>query len=503
MKNWIKCSLALSVTLAAAFTLGASPSLAALVEVGTWSAANPNEASRSPPATLVAKGTADDFLYVLQADPVTGLLQVSAGGGGGDATAANQVLGNASLSSIDGKTPAFGQTTMASSSPVTIASNQSALPVTGTFFQATQPVSGTFFQATQPVSGTFFQATQPVSGTVAVTQSTSPWVVDGSGVTQPVSAASLPLPTGASTSALQTTGNSSLSSLDTKLPSQGQAVMAASTPVVIASNQTTLPISAATLPLPTGAATSANQTTANASLSSIDSKLTSPLAVTGTFFQATQPVSAATLPLPSGASTSANQTTANASLSSIDTKTLAAGQAAMAASSPVVIASNQSAILVDGSGVTQPVSAASLPLPTGAATSALQTTGNSSLSSIDGKIANDHGVSSGAVRTVTANVSYSDSVRNAYASTNVTTGAWVQLIASTAATINHLHLFDSCGETLELGTGAAAAETRVFIVPPGGISGVVDLTIAAGTRLSIRAISADCTTGEIDITGLN
>jgi len=42
--------------------------------------------------------------------------------------------------------------------------------------------------------------------------------VDGSGVTQPVSAAALPLPTGAATSAAQTTGNNSLSSIDTKSP---------------------------------------------------------------------------------------------------------------------------------------------------------------------------------------------------------------------------------------------------------------------------------------------
>lgn len=55
-----------------------------------------------------------------------------------------------------------------------------------------------------------------------------------------------------------------------------------------------------------------------------------------------------TVGLPSGASTSALQTTGNSSLSSIDTKTLAAGQATMAASSPVVIASNQSAVPVSG-----------------------------------------------------------------------------------------------------------------------------------------------------------
>ena len=66
--------------------------------------------------------------------------------------------------------------------------------------------------------------------------------VDGSAVTQPVSATSLPLPTGASTSALQTTGNSSLSSIDGKLNSLGQKTMAASVPVVLASDQSAIPV---------------------------------------------------------------------------------------------------------------------------------------------------------------------------------------------------------------------------------------------------------------------
>lgn len=67
------------------------------------------------------------------------------------------------------------------------------------------PVSGTVsvgnFPATQPVSGTFFQSTQPIS------------------------AASLPLPTGASTSALQTTGNTSLSNIDGDLGAAGDAAV--------------------------------------------------------------------------------------------------------------------------------------------------------------------------------------------------------------------------------------------------------------------------------------
>jgi len=59
----------------------------------------------------------------------------------------------------------------------------------------------------------------------------------------PVSASALPLPTGAATSALQTTGNTSLSSIDGKLGSLGQKTMAGSAPIVIASDQSAIPVS--------------------------------------------------------------------------------------------------------------------------------------------------------------------------------------------------------------------------------------------------------------------
>lgn len=68
----------------------------------------------------------------------------------------------------------------------------------------------------------------------------------------------------------------------------GQKTMANSLPVVIASDQSAIPITAASLPLPTGASTAAKQDTGNTSLASIDSKLTSPLAVTGSFLTDTQ-----------------------------------------------------------------------------------------------------------------------------------------------------------------------------------------------------------------------
>jgi len=239
---------------------------------------------------------------------------------GGGATAAKQDTGNTSLGSIDTKTPVLGQAAMVGSSPVVIASDQSAVAV-----------------------------------------------ADGGG-SLTVDAVSLPLPTGASTAANQTTGNASLASIDGKLPAQGQAAMAASIPVVIANNQSAVPISdgggsltvdAASWPLPTGAATAANQTTANASLSSIDTKTpalgqaamaaSTPVVIASN--QTDVPISAASLPLPTGAATAANQTTGNNSLASIDTKLPAQGQAAMAASVPVVIANNQSAVPIsDGGG---------------------------------------------------------------------------------------------------------------------------------------------------------
>lgn len=73
--------------------------------------------------------------------------------------------------------------------------------------------------------------------------------VDGSAVTQPISAASLPLPAGAATATRQDTGNTSLASIDTKLTNP-------------------LPVS-----LPAGFATSAKQDTGNTSLGAIDGHL--------------------------------------------------------------------------------------------------------------------------------------------------------------------------------------------------------------------------------------
>jgi hypothetical protein len=188
------------------------------------------------------------------------------------------------------------------------------------------------------------------------------------------------------TAANQTTGNASLSSIDTKTLAAGQAVMASSSPVVIASNQTAIPSSqsgtwnvtnvSGTVSLPTGAST-------EATLSSLDAKVT---AVN------TGAVVVSSSALPSGASTAAKQP--------------AIGTAGTASADVITVqgVASMTALKVDGSAVTQPVSAVSLPLPSGASTSALQTTGNTSLGNLDtnlGAVA-DAAVSAGATGSLAA-----------------------------------------------------------------------------------------------------
>lgn len=151
------------------------------------------------------------------------------------------------------------------------------------------------------------------------------------------------------------------------------------------------------LPLPTGAATAALQTTGNGVLGSILLDLTNGTQLTGI---------TGTVPLPTGAATSALQTALNAQIPT----TL--GQKVMASSLAVTIASDQTAIPITGSitatnpsvgatGSTIPASATyigglnggnlkglaldasgnlgALPLPTGAATAALQTALNAQI----------------------------------------------------------------------------------------------------------------------------
>lgn len=91
-----------------------------------------------------------------------------------------------------------------------------------------------------------------------------------------------------------------------------------------------------------------------------------------------------------------------------------------------------------------------------------------------------------------------DTARNDYSSGNVTTSAYTQLVASLGSACKEVEIFDSSGQTLLLATGAAASETDQIYIIPGG-NGRVPLSIAASTRVSVKAVSATADSGEITI----
>lgn len=287
-----------------------------------------------------------------------------------------------------------------------------------------------------------------------------------------------------------------LSALNGKFGALGQAAMAGSAPVVIASDQSTLPVSAASLPLPTGAATEATLSAASAKLPATlgQKAMAASLAVAIASDQSTLPVSAASLPLPSGAATEATLSAASAKLPA----TL--GAHAVAASLSVTVAPDQGAIPVSDNGgsltVDGSVSASNFPATVN---TDYGTPGASTV-----RVAAMLGVGTAAVSASNPVPSYAKGrsvvtfVRNDYSSVNVTTAAYVELIASTGSEINQLEIFDSSGETLKLALGAAASEVDLLLVTPGG-NGIIPVNIPAGTRVSIRAVSATASVGEIDI----
>ena len=239
-------------------------------------------------------------------------------------------------------------------------------------------VGGISLQAGANVIGAVTQSGGPwsVSGTVAATQSGTWNITNITG--------SIPLAPLAATSTLQPTnaGQASTTSGQTGTMAMGATTTAAPT----YSNGQTNPLSLTTagamrvdgsaVTQPVSGTVTANQggapwsmkpdgsswaltgTSANVNVTNAS------IAVTGTFWQATQPISAASLPLPAGAATAAGQPSvaAQGSTTSGQTGTLSEGAVTTAAptyttaqTSPLSL-TTAGALRVDNSGVTQPIS---------------------------------------------------------------------------------------------------------------------------------------------------
>jgi hypothetical protein len=213
----------------------------------------------------------------------------------------------------------------------------------------------------------------------------------------------------------------------------------------------------------------------------------------------TQPISALALPLPSGAATESTLSTVNTTLGSpfqaggsiANTAFGISGTLPAFASTPTVNLGTLNGAATDASLLTINTTLGS-PFQAGGSI------GNSSFG-ISGTLPAFAATPTVNLGTATTGRMSIALVRNVYSSVNVTTAAYVELIASTSNTINYLDIFDSSGQTLALAVGGAGSEVNQLYVVPGG-NGPVPLLIPSGSRVSIKAVSATANSGELDIT---
>lgn len=362
------------------------------------------------------------------------------GGGGGDASAANQVIGNASLASIDSKTPELDTNGFV---PVSL----TACPLpTGAATSALQATGNTKLDSiiaalvSVPVTGTFWQTTQPVS------------------------AASLPLPSGAATAAKQDTGNTSLASIVTAL---------ASVPVTGTFWQTTQPVSLASQPLPTGASTAAKQPalgtagSASADVISIQGVTSmTPVKVDGS--GVTQPVSG-TVTANAGTNLNTSALALDATLTGGTQKT----KLVDSAGTNVATISSGGALKVDGSAVTQPVSIATAPVLVAG-------------SAIIGKVGIDQttpgttngvqDISDGPVSAGTA--ATKSSLAGAVYNSSLLTPTNGQQFAMQADANGRLRMNDSGTVSIQTVSNPAAGAAWSYTVPAGTVQRIISLRFA-------------------------
>jgi hypothetical protein len=391
--------------------------------------------------------------------------------GSGIATEAKQDVGNASLSSIDSKLTS----PLSVTGPLTDAQlRASAVPISATSLPlptgaATEVTLASVLtelqQKTEPTDSQLVQATDLDIRNLTFAQDK----VDASG----------------SIVGLDATTLAALEDINVTVTSIGEVEIKndAGSPV---------PISAASLPLPTGAATSALQTTGNSSLASIDTKLTSPLTVTGPLTD----VQLRATPVPISGTVTANLGTiagvaTESTLSSIDTKLNSLGQKTMAASVPVVIASDQSTLPISATIV----GTSNVTVTNGAGASAVNIQDGGNSITIDG--------------TVSATQSGTWNINNVSGTVSLPTGA--STLSEQQTQTASLSILDDWDESdrakvnpivgqagVQGGSGTVSANTQRVVLAtdvalPTGTNSIGQVTANAGTNLNTSALALETT----------
>lgn len=261
--------------------------------------------------------------------------------------------------------------------------------------------------------------------------------------------------------------------LSAKFGTIGQKTGAGSAPVVIASDQSAIPISniSGTVSLPTGAATEAKQDTGNTSLSTIAGKDFS------------------------------TETT----LSALNSKFASLGQKASSGSAPVVLSTAQETILTAIQTalelIDNAVSGSELQVDLvgigGAATEATISAINAKLPAALGQQNKAGSLSVTLASDYTTALNVVSFIQHKFATTNVDDDAYVTLISDIGATAGKkVRIFYAGGEPMYLATGAAASETNRMIIWPG-MDAEIELSILANARLSIKLLNDTIVTSGI------
>lgn len=101
--------------------------------------------------------------------------------------------------------------------------------------------------------------------------------------------------------------------------------------------------------------------------------------------------------------------------------------------------------------------------------------------------------------TVTASAAvYKEKYTLDFATSNVLTSAWTQLAASTTNTLLAFEIYNTTSEPIIFATGAVASEVAKFYIFPGGNApNIIYLTVTSSTRLSLKALTNNITSGYI------
>jgi hypothetical protein len=314
----------------------------------------------------------------------------------------------------------------------------------------------------------------------------------------PVSVSSLPLPSGAATEATLSAINTKFTNplpvsgplTDTQLRASAVPVSLASTTitgsVAVTGPLTDTQLRASAVPVSLTSTTVTNTVAVSGPLTDTQLRASSvPVSLTSTTITGTVAVSAASLPLPAGAATESTLAGLHyAQGSTTSGQTGALIQGAVTTSAPTYT-----------TGQTAPISLTTNGLIRG--TVAINSFANTAIG---------QKTMSGSMPVVISSdqsnlpIKGRPSVwlyRNDNSSANILTSAYTEIVTAAAigVDVHEVEVFDSSGQSLVLATGSAGSETMKLYVFAGG-NGRMPWFIPVGTRVAVKAISGNATSGE-------